>query len=159
MLIGIVSDTHDNMANFKKALEWLKEEGAGLVLHCGDIQSQETIGEAGKIFSQVKFVRGNADFDLPEIPDWQEIEAGGKKIAFVHFPAEAKNLAQSGKYDLVFYGHTHRPCLARQSLGDGGAGECLLINPGELAGQFNKPTFALYDTDTGKLELKILEKL
>jgi hypothetical protein len=34
-----------------------------------------------------------------------------------------------------------------------------MINPGELAGQFYKPTFALYDTETNSIELKILEKL
>ena len=34
-----------------------------------------------------------------------------------------------------------------------------MINPGELAGQFYKPTFAVYDRTTEKLELKILERL
>jgi hypothetical protein len=34
-----------------------------------------------------------------------------------------------------------------------------MVNPGELAGQFYKPTFAVYDTDTSLLELKILEKI
>ena len=70
----------------------------------------------------------------------------------MHFPAEAKKMAQSGKYDLVFYGHTHRAW-------DEKVGNCHMINPGELAGQFYKSTFAVYDTDTEKLELKILEQL
>ena len=93
-----------------------------------------------------------------EIPEKIEVEVGGKKIVFCHFPADAKKLAQSGKYDLVFYGHTHRAwdekvaCLLSQ-------GNTHMINPGELAGQFYKPTFAIYDTDSEKLELKILEKL
>jgi uncharacterized protein len=76
-----------------------------------------------------------------------------KKIAFCHFPDTAKKLSQSGKYDAVFYGHTHKPW--DEMVG----GSCHMINPGELAGQFFKPTFALYDTATGILELKILEKL
>jgi hypothetical protein len=34
-----------------------------------------------------------------------------------------------------------------------------MINPGEMANQFYKPTFAVYDTITLKLELKILDEL
>ncbi len=153
MKIAIVSDTHNNMANFKKAIDWIKKEGIQLILHCGDISSQETIDGAVKYFEgEIKFVKGNADFDMPDLPENVETEIEGKKIAFVHFPNEAKKMAQSGKFDVVFYGHTHRPW-------DEKIGECHLINPGELAGQFNKPTFAVYDTATGELQLKILEKL
>ena len=88
------------------------------------------------------------------------IAAEGKKIGIVHFPGEAKKMAQSGKFDLVFYGHTHRPWDEKVPVLSGAEGDgCHMINPGELAGQFYKPTFAIYDTETGKLELKILEKL
>jgi putative phosphoesterase len=153
MKIAVVSDTHNNVATFKKAIDWIKKEGIRLILHCGDISSQETIDEAVKYFGdEIKFVKGNADYDLQNVPENLEIELEGKKIAFVHFPDEAKKMAQSGKFDVVFYGHTHRPW-------DEKVGECHLINPGELAGQFNKPTFAVYDTTTGELQLKILEKI
>ncbi len=171
MRIAIVSDTHNNMANFKKAIDWIKKDPplgeAGkisMILHCGDISSQETIAEAKKYFSAsadssgetkggtIHFVKGNADFELDDIPEKMELEVGNKKIAFCHFPNEAKKMAQSGKYDIVFYGHTHRPW-------DEKVGKTHMINPGELAGQFYKPTFAVYDTETEELELKILEKL
>jgi len=147
-----VSDTHNNMANFMKAIDWIKREDIQLILHCGDISSQETIDEAIKYFGEdIKFVKGNADFNM-DLPEKMEVEIGGRKIAFVHFPNEAKKMAQSGKFNIVFYGHTHRAW-------DEKIGNCHMINPGELAGQFYKPTFAVYDTATGKLELKILEKL
>ncbi|MGA2417775.1 MAG: metallophosphoesterase family protein [Candidatus Staskawiczbacteria bacterium] len=152
MKIAIVSDTHNNWANFKKAIEWIKKEKIQLILHCGDICNQEIIDDAKKSFGgDIKFVKGNADHGL-NLPDKIEMEFNGKKIVFCHFPNDAKKLTQSGKYDLVFYGHTHRPW-------DEKVGECHMINPGELAGQFYKPCFAVYDTTTGKLELKILEKL
>jgi len=152
MKIAVVSDTHNNLANFKKAIDWIKKEKIQLILHCGDISSRETIDEAKKYFNgDIKFVKGNADWDM-DLPDKMELEFGGKKIAFAHFPDMAKKLAQSGKFDAVFYGHTHRPW-------DEKVGECHMINPGELAGQFYKPTFAVYDSVTGVLELKILEKL
>ena len=153
MRIAIVSDTHNNSANFNKIINWLNYEKIKVILHCGDICNQETINGAVKNFrGEIKFVRGNGDFDLENIPETMEIDLGGKKIAFVHYPKIAKKLAESGKYDLVFYGHTHKPWEEK-------VGNCRLVNPGEVAGQRFKPTFAVYDTKTDKLELKILEKL
>jgi len=162
MKIGVVADTHNNWANFEKAIEWMNKENIQLILHCGDICSQETIDQANKLFDgEIKFVKGNADFEL-DLPEKMELEigdppspeasAGRRKIAFTHFPDIAKKLAKTGNFDLVFYGHTHRPW-------DEKIGECHMINPGEMAGQFYKPTFAVYDTQKGSLELKILELL
>jgi len=178
MKVVVVSDTHNNWPNFKKAIEWANKEDVKLILHCGDISSQEIVDQAKAAFAkasagQVKFVRGNADIaTLPDLPEKTELEiedppspgasARRRKIAFSHFPDIAKKLAQSGKFDVVFYGHTHRPwdekvpAFAKASAGKS---ETHMINPGELAGQFNKPTFAVYDTVTGNLELKILERL
>lgn len=161
MKFAIVSDTHDNEANFNKAIKWLNNEGIELVLHCGDICNQATIDGAVKKFKgTIQWVRGNGDYHLDSLPETMELELGGnpstglraKKVFFNHYPDVAKSMAESGKYDLVFYGHTHKPWVQE-------VGACLLTNPGELAGQRYKPTFALYDTKTGKLELKILETL
>lgn len=158
MKIAIISDTHNNMANFRKAIDWIKKEKIQLILHCGDISSQETIDEATKYFKEgeIKFAKGNADWDL-NLPEKIELNFNGKKIAFCHFPDLAKKLAQSKKFDLVFYGHTHRAWDEKVACPAGG--ECHMINPGELVGQFYKPTFAVYDAATGELELKILERL
>ncbi len=123
------------------------------MLHCGDICNQSTIDEAKKNFKgEITFVRGNGDYELDAVPEKVEIELGSKKIFFNHYPDIAKRAAESGQYDLVFYGHTHKPWEEK-------IGKCRLVNPGEVAGQRFKPTFALYDTETDKLELKILEKL
>lgn len=152
MKFAIISDTHNNWANFKKAIEWINKEKIQLILHCGDICNQETIDDARKIFEgEMKFVKGNGDFNL-DIPEKMELEIANKKVAFAHFPDIAKKLAQSQNYDFVFYGHTHRPW-------DEKVGNCHMVNPGELAGQFYKPTFAIYDASNSSLELKILEKL
>lgn len=174
MKIAIVSDTHDNLPNFKKIIDWLNKpittilpsgklceskEKVKVILHCGDICSQETINEAVRSFNgEIKFVRGNGDFKLNNIPEKMEIQLGGKKIGFVHYPKIAKEMAESGKYDIVFYGHTHKP-WEEKVLVPAGRGYCRLVNPGEVAGQRFKPTFAIYDTKTDKLELKILEKI
>ena len=179
MKFAIVSDSHDHVNNFTKVINWLNQEKIKLILHCGDICNQETINEAIRNFKgEIKFVRGNADqstqvlsarpstlkkcsgFNLEEIPEKQEVIIGGKSIFFNHYPDIAKKAAESGKYDIVFYGHTHRPWEEKISSPSTGSGRvCRLVNPGELAGQRYKPTFALYDPKTDKLSLKILELL
>lgn len=166
MKIAVVSDTHGNVANFKKSIDWINKEGIQIILHCGDIGSPESLKESLENFKQKFFgVFGNMDKSFKilvgeynKIPNTEikesifKTEIDGKKIAFTHFPNTAKKLAQSGKFDIVFYGHTHRAW-------DEKVGNTHMINPGELAGQFYKPTFAVYDTATGNLELKILETL
>jgi hypothetical protein len=153
MKIAIISDTHDNLKTLKKAINWINKENIQLILHCGDISSQETISEAVKFFKgEIKFVKGNTDYKLDDLPKKMEIVIDKKKIAFCHHPDVAKNMAESKKFDLVFYGHTHKPWEEK-------IGNCRLVNPGELAGQIFKPTFAIYNTETNFLELKILENL
>ncbi len=153
MKFAIVSDTHDNIKNFLKIVDFLNKEKIATILHCGDICNQEIIDEAVKSFKgKIYYVRGNGDYELPELPEKMEIQLGGKKIFINHYPEIAKKAAESGKYDLVFYGHTHKPWEEK-------VGKCRLVNPGEVAGQRYKPTFALYDTETDKLELKILERM
>jgi len=152
MRIAIVSDTHDNWPNFKKAIDWIKNEKISLILHCGDVCNKDTVDKAIKCFNgAIKFAKGNGDYGL-DFSDKIELELDNKKIFFCHFPDIAKKMAQSGKFDLVFYGHTHRPWDER-------VGECHMINPGELAGQFYKSTFAIYDTKKSSLELKIVDYL
>ena len=166
MKIAIVSDTHGNVANFKKMIQWLNKENIKTILHCGDIGNLESLQESLEDYKgEFLGVFGNMDksFEI-EIDEYNKIpnvkinedvfepEIDGRKIAITHFPDIAKKLSQSGKYDLVFYGHTHKPW-------DEKIGSTHMINPGELAGQFYKPSFAVYDTVTGELQLKILEKL
>src|SRR3989344_2243312 len=181
MKFAIVSDTHGNAANFKKVVSWLNKEDIKLILHAGDIGSPESLKESLEEFNGEFFgVFGNMDKDYkilidehnrtPRVKIEQEVMKiaigkntklltnsselvnGKKVIAVTHFPAEAKKLAQSGNFDLVFYGHTHMAW--EEKIGAPAGGSCRMINPGELAGQFYKPTFAVYDTETDKLELK-----
>lgn len=168
MKIAIVSDTHDNLANFKKAIGWIKKEKIKLLIHCGDICAPLTLKEGLKDFSgKAHIVFGNVDGERylitkrvyeKETPnviihgELGELEINGKKIAFLHSPEFARGLAFTQKYDLVFYGHSHKPWEEK-------IGKSRLINPGNLAGLFYKATFGVYDTKEDKLELKILENL
>ena len=182
MKIAIISDTHDNLANFKKAISLIKKEKIKILIHCGDIFEPETIKEALKDFSRkAHFVLSDFDEDyfknlekdyfkdFPNLKIWREfgeIEIGkktttrpppspssprrGPLIAFCHSPKTAFKLAFSQKYDIVFYGHLHKPWEARIK-------KTKLVNPGNIAGLFFRASFAIYDTESNELELKILK--
>ena len=166
MKIAIISDTHGNVTNFKKAIKWIQKENIQLILHCGDIGDPESLKDSLEDFKGEIFgVFGNMDADYKiligeynkisrvKISEKKlEIKIENKNIVITHKPDDARKLAETQKFDLVFYGHTHRPWEER-------VGNCRLINPGELAGQILKPTFAIYDTEKDFLELKILERL
>ncbi len=124
MKIAIISDTHDNMANIRKVIGWLNKEKISLVFHCGDITRPETLNEARKLFKgEIKAVRGNGDIALENLPETEELEINNKIIAFTHFKEPAIELCKSGKYNLVFYGHTHKPWMEEIN-------GCRLANPG-----------------------------
>lgn len=166
MKIAIISDTHDNIPNLEKTLSWIKSQGISLIIHCGDISAPTILSKVivPKFSGKIHLIYGNVgDRELLQktikqfenVKFWGdkgEIELDDKKIAFCHFPEIAKELADTQKYDLVFYGHTHKPWEEK-------LGKTKLVNPGNLAGLFYKATFAIYDTKTNKLELKILEML
>jgi putative phosphoesterase len=170
MKIAIVSDTHDNILNLEKFLAWLKKEKISFLIHCGDICAPSTLTKvilpnfSGKIY----LVPGNVSdlYLLKEevkkfkrvkfFEEFGEIKLKNKLIAFTHFPEKAKELIKTGHYDLVFYGHTHKPWLKKYYFGKKVS---LLVNPGNLANMFYRASFALYDSKKDKLELKILDTL
>jgi len=167
MKIAIISDTHDNLVNLKKVASFINKNKIKILIHCGDIFKPETIKEGLKEYDgQIYLIFSRADASFSNIPEdafknlprvkadeyFGEIKKDKRKIAFCHFPEIAKELAKSQKYDLVFYGHTHKPWEEK-------IGKTKLVNPGNLAGIFYMPTFAIYDTKADKLELKILTKL
>ena len=70
---------------------------------------------------------------------YAELEAGGRRIAMIHYPEPARRIAASGQLDLVCYGHDHTQLLERVD-------DAWLLNPGEIMGRRSTPTWALYDT-------------
>lgn len=171
MKIAIFSDSHDNIPNLERVLTWLKTEGISLIIHCGDIVGYEFLEKMANSFSgNIYFTTGNAD-DMPltkfKSQDSKikfcdkvgEIKIDDRNIAFTHFPDKAKELAGTGRYDLIFYGHSHKPWLEKLEVRNKKTKTVQLVNPGNLAALFYKATFAIFDTKTGKLELKIVENL
>jgi hypothetical protein len=167
MKIAIMSDTHDKLASLEKALNYINQQKAEVLIHAGDLEHSETLDLICKKFhGEIHYVAGNADMDPEEIfnltkiypnlkvyPDYAELEFDGKRIAVTHKPTDATELAKSGNYDLVIHGHDHKPWQRF-------VGKCEILNPGNMTSDDRYPnTFAIYDVAEGKPKLVELSKL
>ena len=137
MVIGIISDTHDNVNGIIKAVEIFKKNNVDFVVHCGDVIAPPSISHFKGL--KVYVVRGNCDGEVlglkkriaeikGEFFEMQgEVDIKGKSIVFVHGhdPTLLRELIESQKYDYVFHGHTH-------SQRDEMDGTTHIINPGSL---------------------------
>lgn len=160
MRIAIISDSHGNVANFKKAVNWIIKENINYIFHAGDIGSPEQLeesligykGEFLGVFGNIDANHEPEDYSRKVFRELAEINLSGKRFAIIHRPDRIEELAKTGKYDVIFHGHTHKPW-------EGRVNGCRILNPGELAGNLFKPCFAVYNTDKDEAELKILETL
>ncbi len=171
MLIAIISDSHDNLPNLKKVLDYCRKQKVEKMIHCGDLATLETLDFINKNFSgEIFFTFGNMDEghitdynfknnqygQIQVFPDYGKLEIPKAKpsdeglafnrVAFVHYPEVAKQLCQSGEFDFVFHGHTHKPWTEVIN-------NCTLLNPGNVANQYYPPTFALWRTEKNSFEL------
>jgi len=168
MLITIISDVHNNEVNLQKVLNYCKDNNISTIICCGDLASDETLEFLNNNFSGVIYYTfGNMDNDhlrkYEDVKkykstvlynDFGETEIDGKKIAFVHYPEKAKKLCETGKYDFVFYGHTHKPWVAyAETSDDQEKKKCTMLNPGNVTGDFYLPTFAVWNTSNDNFRL------
>lgn len=156
MLLGIMADTHDNLAMTGKAVELFNDRKVDYMIHAGDFTSPFTV----KLFSELKCryagVFGNNDGDKLLLQERSEgsiknqplmLTLDNKKIVVVHEHQAVNALADSGHFDVVIYGHTHEPLVKRVNTS-------LLINPGEVCGWlYGKPTAALLDLNRMEAEI------
>ena len=158
-MIGVMSDSHDNVTQVRKAVTLFKDAGCDLVLHAGDVIAPFAARELAALGCPVKAVFGNCDGEkqglemalekFGEIQDAPLLLAhSGHRILLVHYHFSVATYASSGKYDVIIFGHTHKPDIRR-------AGKTILLNPGEAGGWLSgKSTVALLNPD--KLEAEIV---
>jgi putative phosphoesterase len=163
MLIAVLSESHDNIWNLGKALAMIEEIEAEMLIHCGDYCAPFVLAELAKFKGPVHGVFGNVDGDkflMANMANKQfsnimlhgdigELDIDCLKLAFTHSPKVARGLAASGEFEAVFYGHTHERAAEE-------FGGCKLVNPGEVMGRINRPSFCIFDTaqkQTRHLEL------
>lgn len=159
MKIAIISDIHDHFDNLKKALQEIQSQGITTIIGCGDYCAPIIIKEFAKFKGDFHLVFGNVDGDrfmmtklvyeqakdIKMYGELGEVGISGRSIAFLHNHILAEGLVATQKYDAVFYGHTHE---ARSEVN----GRTLFANPGEVAGILNKPSWAVYDTESNGVE-------
>lgn len=156
MKIGIISDTHDNMAKIASAVEFFKKEGIETVLHLGDHTAPFSVNpfknsgikviaiwgnnEGEKLYFR-KTVQSMDNFELNEIRP-HRLELAGKRILMMHEPDFLEIFEKSGEFDLIGYGHVHKIINRNDH-------DCLVINPGEACGYLSgKSTVAIVDLET-----------
>ncbi len=154
MIIGLISDTHDNVPMIKRAIERLKEERVKLVLHAGDYISPFTAKPYAELGVPMIGVFGNncaetealkkvyADVGADLRGYFAKIEKGGLMIALTHGHLKSEmDRAMSGDYDVVVRGHVHRTSIGEEN-------GILVINPGEVCGYVSgSNTIAFLDTE------------
>jgi putative phosphoesterase len=158
MLIGIMSDTHDNLPLVKKAIELFNTRGVGHVIHAGDYTSPFTLKLFKDLNCEYTGIFGNNDGDKLLLFEMSEgnihnqpylFTLYNRKIVVMHEHHVADALADSGHFDLVVYGHTHIEDVRKVK-------HTLIINPGEVGTYlYGKSTIAI--ADLGKMEAEIIE--
>jgi len=159
MLVGVVSDTHNNTKNIKKIIDLFNKEEVNLVIHTGDITKAETLRKFSALNCPLVGVFGNNDrFEsgLEEVCDqnnfrFQEpplsLTLNDKKIAVFHEPDLIQSyIKEHTNIDIVFYGHTHR--YKEEIIKD-----TVYFNPGESAG-FLEGKSAIGVVDMNNLKIK-----
>jgi putative phosphoesterase len=155
MRVGIISDTHDQLARTLAAVELLSASGATVLIHCGDLTGPEIVHACGRL--PTTFVFGNNDGDWPGLKrairevngaflEWAgEVTHAGKRLAVTHghIRSDIRRLL-AGKPDYLLTGHSH----VRHDYRDGPTRR---INPGAL---YRADTFsvAVLDPETDDLQ-------
>ena len=167
MKIGIISDTHDDIANTRKAIEIFEKNKVNLVIHCGDYVFPPLVKEFERLTKRgIEFVGvlGNNDGEIGGLMEnfkqingkllgeIGELQKDGLKIGIYHGTnGELKEvIAKSGKYDVFVSGHTHRKFV------ESSTGNTIILNPGtahrkektSVPDVFRESTILVLDTKT-----------
>ena len=161
-VIGILSDSHDNLAAVRRAVRLFNEAGCDLVLHAGDIVAPFTVLELRNLVCPVKAVFGNCDGEkkglaaafagIGEVaePPFAFVHAG-RRFLLSHLPIPLGGRGRSPDFDVLVLGHTHKPQVRRNR-------GVLVINPGEAGGWLHgKSTAALLDPKGLSARIEVLK--
>ncbi len=157
-MIGIMSDSHDNIVNIRKAVELFNQAGCRLVIHAGDIVAPFAARELKNLRCPVKAVFGNCDGEkdglIQVFQEFGEIKPApfrftheNLRFLISHVPVDMSSWPEE---DVIVFGHTHRSQINRDD-------DRLLINPGETCGWVKGvATVALLDPVTRVVDVLIL---
>ena len=155
-ILAILSDTHDQVANLRAAIDYCNSNQVNVVAHCGDLISPFMLKQLARFDGPVHLIYGNnigdqrliADRCGRDFPNITHHGILGKfaintyTIAMVHYPEQAQELARQSIYDIVCCGHSHIPRIQQFE-------QSLLINPGPLLGENDQAGFVIVDLVKG----------
>lgn len=165
-LVGIISDTHDNLSLIDEAVRQLNKYSLETVLHAGDYISPFTIHHYKPLKAGMVCVYGNncaersllkklfREIGIDLRGFFAEVSLEGLKIALLHgHDGELLNsVINSGAYDVVVHGHTHQAETRR-------VGRTLVVNPGEVCGYLTGcSTMSLLDLETLNVETVVISE-
>lgn len=145
MKLGVMADTHNNIAVIEDVVSLFNEMHVSLVVHAGDFRSPRAIEPLADLNCFVVAVFGNNDlrcekelteaFDgigriRPSYHRFASVTHNGRKIKVTHYPHIAIPIAEKGTDDIVVYGHTHRINHQVYTHRHCQKSETLLLNPG-----------------------------
>jgi hypothetical protein len=159
MLVGVVSDTHGNLAGVKKLMAHLDSRGISTVIHLGDDYGDLDLLEMAGF--QVIGVPGVycPEYSQEHIPNRRVVDLEGASLFLTHTPTrhrldapkDSDPSAQTGQVHLVLYGHTHAPAIeVRQGT--------IWLNPGHLRDREDRghpPTFAVLEIFPASVRIEI----
>jgi len=164
MLIGLMSDTHNDIEATKRAIAIFQSRGIKTVIHAGDITSPRmlqylkdfvcyiVLGNGDLIDSEEIDVKAN-ELGMKSVDLKSEFELAGKKFLVFHghdVPMYREAVA-SGKYNYIIKGHTHN---FENYISNG----CRIINPGAVYGH-DESSIAILDVEADKVEKINLEEI
>lgn len=159
--IGVLSDTHDDIQNTKKAVEIFNTYKVEYVFHAGDYIYPGMIALFGELNQNTKFygVRGNNDGELIGLinqfnklenafflNEFGRVSIDNRQVGIYHGTNEqlCESLIESQLFDLLILGHTHKKRIEI-------IGKTLVMNPGPLNIGFfgpspnDRPSIIIYD--------------
>ena len=138
MRIGVVSDTHNHMANVGRIVELFNTACVERVVHTGDITQAKTLDVFAGLDAPLHGVFGNNDLERNALETAIErhgfrfaeppltLEWAERRVVVVHDPRDLEG-GLSERHEVSLHGHTHLHVCERES------GK-LVFNPGECAG-------------------------
>ena len=108
MTIGVISDTHGLL----RTQAWEALRGCELILHAGDVGSEEVLHELQRL-APVVAVRGNVDVEAwsRRLHATEMSEFQNKVFYVLHRIADLDLKPRAAGVGAVIFGHSHRPSI------------------------------------------------
>jgi uncharacterized protein len=170
MKLGIISDTHDDIDNVRRAIDIFNKENVRYVIHAGDYVFPGIVMEFRRLNAKLIGVLGNNDGEKGQLlkaflevdgdlkGELGEMRIDDLKIGIYHGTCAEikKRLVEAGRYNILVCGHTHRREPADADIGNYSKDtSTFVLNPGtghrkveSLAGAFVEGGLIIVDTES-----------